>query len=73
MTVAAVTRTIRRLAVEVLLDENDGMPARCVVNLDDILTVPKTFLQDHITTLSTEKMAQVNRAVIFAFDLRSVR
>jgi mRNA interferase MazF len=72
VTVAAVTRTIRRLAVEVLLDETDGLPARCVVNLDDILTVPKTYLEDYITSLSPQKMSRVNRAVTFALDLNSV-
>lgn len=50
VTVAPVTRTIRHLPVEVLLDAADGMPARCVVNLDDILTISKTRLDRSINT-----------------------
>jgi mRNA interferase MazF len=41
ITVAPVTRTIRNILVEVILDRSDGMPARCVANLDDITTFRK--------------------------------
>lgn len=69
VTVAIVTRTIRGIPVEVPLDEDDGMPVRCVVNLDDILTIPKALLEEPITILSREKMALVSRAITFALDL----
>ena len=71
VTVAVVTRTIRNIPVEVPLGPEDGMPERCVVNLDDILTIPKRLLIERITTLSSEKMAQVARAISFALDLKS--
>src|SRR5688572_12146371 len=70
VTIATITRTVRDISTEVLLDENDGMPIRCVVNLDNIFTVSKQVLREYITTLSQAKMAQVNRAIIFALDLR---
>ena len=57
--------------MEVPLDAQDGMPTRCVVKLDDILTIPKHLLQDRITTLSREKMVQVDIAVAFALDLQA--
>ena len=69
VTVAVITRSIRDIPTEVVLDQSDGMPVRCVVNLDDILTIPKGLLENLITTLSQEKMAQVSRAIIFALDL----
>lgn len=69
VTVAAITRTIWGIPVEVLLDEGDGMPTRCAVNLDDILTIPKAVLGDRITALSPEKMAHVRKAIFFALDL----
>ena len=69
VTVAAITRTIRRIPVEVMLEQSDGMPAQCVVNLDDILTIPKALLEERITGLSGEKMALVNRAITFALAL----
>ena len=70
VTVAIITRTIRNIPVEVLLGQEDGMPAKCVVNLDDILTIPMSKLTDRITTLSMEKMNEVVKAIIFALDLR---
>lgn len=70
-TVAPVTRTIRNIATEVVLERADGMPSRCVVNLDDIMTVPQELIQERITSLLTEKMERVNRAVMFALDLSS--
>jgi mRNA interferase MazF len=69
VTVAAVTRTIRDIPVEVLLGLEDGMPVKCVVNLDEILTIPKTRLTERITALSPEKMSAVAKAIIFALDL----
>jgi mRNA interferase MazF len=69
VTVALITRTIRNIPVEVPLDEKDGMPAKCVVNLDEILTVPKFRLGEIITSLSPAKMAQVSKAIVFALDL----
>ena len=69
ITVAPITRTVRRIPVEVPLDHGDGMPAPCIVNTDDLITVPKTLLQERITVLSRERMSQVARAIVFALDL----
>ncbi|MBI2908503.1 MAG: type II toxin-antitoxin system PemK/MazF family toxin [Chloroflexi bacterium] len=71
VTIAPVTRTVRHLRTEVALGPADGMPAACVVNLDDIETIRKTALIERITVLSPEKMAQVARAVVFALDLKN--
>jgi len=38
--VTLVTRTVRGLPTEVVLGRRQGLPARCVANLDNILTVP---------------------------------
>ena len=69
ITVAPVTRTIRNIPVEVPLDRSDGMPARCVVNLDDITTLPKVLIKERITALSLEKIKRVDEAIRFALDL----
>jgi mRNA interferase MazF len=69
ITVAVVTRTVRNIPVEVALGPEDGMPTACVVNVDDILTIPKTLLRDRITSLSRERIAAVASAVRFALDL----
>ena len=69
VTVAPITRTIRNIPVEVLLDRSDGMPARCVVNLDDITTMPKSLIKERITVLSAEKIQKIDEAIRFALDL----
>jgi mRNA interferase MazF len=69
VTVAPVTRTIRGIPVEAPLDTSDGVPARCVVNLDDITTIPKACLASRLTTLSPENLAAVEGALRFALDL----
>jgi mRNA interferase MazF len=70
ITVAIVTRVVRNIPIEVPLGPEDGMPEPCVVNLDVILTVPKSRLTGRITMLSPEKMTAVARAVVFALDLK---
>jgi mRNA interferase MazF len=69
VTVAPVTRTIRNIPVEVLLDQKDGLPSRCVVNLDDVTTISKSLLKERITVLSAERLQQVDDAIRFALDL----
>jgi mRNA interferase MazF len=69
ITVAPVTRTIRNIPVEVILDQSDGMPVRCVINLDDITTLPKVLIKQRITALSAEKIHQIDDAIRFALDL----
>jgi mRNA interferase MazF len=69
ITVAPVTRTIRNIPVEVILNRDDGMPALCVVNLDDITTIPKVLLKQRITDLPREKIDQIDAAIRFALDL----
>ena len=69
VTVAPITRTIRHLPVEVFLDQSDGMPARCVANLDDITTLPKILIKQRVTALSPDKIQQIDDAIRFALDL----
>ncbi|MBI5373941.1 MAG: type II toxin-antitoxin system PemK/MazF family toxin [Candidatus Schekmanbacteria bacterium] len=69
VTVAPVTRTIRDIPVEVLLDINDGLPKKCVVNLDTVITIQKNLLKERICLLKEEKVRQINAAIKFALDL----
>jgi mRNA interferase MazF len=69
VTVAPITRTIRGIGTEVGLDEKDGLPLKCVVNLDDIITIPKNTLVEKITTLSAAKMRETGQSITFALDL----
>jgi mRNA interferase MazF len=70
VTVAPVTRTIREIPTEVVLDRDDGVPTRSVVNTDDLMTIPTVLLTRRITTLSASRVAEVEAAIRFALDLR---
>lgn len=69
VTVAEVTSTIRRIPVEVELGPEDGLPKKCVANLDTIATIRKTMLQQRITVLSPEKINKIDAAIKFALAL----
>ena len=67
--IAQITTTIRNIPVEVLLEEKDGLPQKCVVNLDTITTIRKAILTKRICSLSTEKIEQIDKAIKFALAL----
>ncbi len=69
VTVAEITTTIRDIPVEVSLGEEDGLPRRCVVNLDTIITIRKSLLNEYISLLSADKVRQINEAIKFALDI----
>jgi mRNA interferase MazF len=69
ITVAEITTTIRNIPVEVPLDESDGLPKKCVVNLDTIMTIPKSCLKEVITSLEEDRLLEVKEAIEFALDL----
>jgi mRNA interferase MazF len=41
----------------------------CAINLDHIQTVSRGKIGSLITTLSSEKLGEIRRAVLFALDL----
>ena len=69
VTVASVTTRIRAIPTEVELGTADGLPKRCVANLDVIATIPKHSLSARITALVPGKVAAVDRALRFALGL----
>ena len=69
VTVAQITTVVRQIPVEIPLNEKDGLPQKCVVNLDTVSTIRKSLLAQRICTLSPEKMRQIETALKFALDL----
>jgi mRNA interferase MazF len=63
---APATRTIRGVVTEVALDEGDGMPSECVLALDNVRVVEKEYFRERITSLSSERMREVCRALAIA-------
>jgi mRNA interferase MazF len=60
------TRTTRDIPTEVALARADGMPAECVLSLDNVTSVPKSFFRERITRLSSARMSEVCRALAIA-------
>jgi len=70
ITVAYLTTKPRFSRAEVPLSTaDDGVAKDCVVNLDSINTIPKTWLRRRVCSLSWEKMEEVKAAVQFTLDL----
>ncbi|MGI8939888.1 MAG: type II toxin-antitoxin system PemK/MazF family toxin [Iamia sp.] len=64
---AALVTTVRRdIPTEVALDETDGLPRPCVVNLDNLATVPVGLLSERITLLGPDRMHEACRALAHA-------
>ena len=72
LTVAPLTSTMRGIPTEVFLGRTDGVPADCAVNLDNLQTVPKAHLGSLITSLSPERMLEVQNAISFALGFDSL-
>jgi mRNA interferase MazF len=62
--VAALTRTRRGLVSELVLTaKEDGLPTDCVVNFDNIHTIPRSTFRRRVTTLSASRLAQACRTL----------
>ncbi len=57
------TRTVRRIPTEVPLGESDGMPADCVLSLDNVSLVRVALCTDCITRLGPDRMQDVCQAL----------
>lgn len=68
--VAMVTTRIRNLPSEVYLTPaEDGMLRECVVNFDNLFTVPKSQIGKRITTLSADRLEDVDSALAYALGM----
>jgi len=66
VTVAPITSTIRGVPSEVILDIDDGMKARCAVNLHNAVTVNQGRLGRRVANLSASRMRDVCAALAFS-------
>ena len=64
VTVAALTRTKRDLVSELeLTAERDRVPTDCVVNFDNVHTIPRRAFRRRVAALSEARMAEACRAL----------
>jgi mRNA interferase MazF len=66
VTIAEVTRVVRSLPCEVPLSRSEGMPADCVVNTDNLHTIPRDRFRQRITELPSERLYQLDRSLEFS-------
>jgi mRNA-degrading endonuclease toxin of MazEF toxin-antitoxin module len=52
------------------LGTEDGLPKKCVISLDTIITIRKELLAEKITNLAPEKIDKLEEAIKFALDLK---
>jgi mRNA interferase MazF len=61
--VAALTRTRRGLVSELELTKADGVPTECVVNFDNVHTLPRDTFRRMVTALPASRMAEMCRVL----------
>ena len=60
---AEVTTTVRAIPQEVSLGRREGLSTACVVNLDNLRTVPVACLQARIGRIGSRRHVEVKRAL----------
>jgi len=69
VSVAPLSSTVRGIPVEVALGAEEGFTSPTVINLDNILTIPRSYLKEAVTALPAEKMSEVAQAIKFSIEL----
>ena len=69
VTVAAVTGKMRGLPTEVPLGREQGLSRECVVNCDNLFTIPKKAVGRRRGELDPESVARLRAALMIALDL----
>ena len=70
VTCAPITRTVRGIRSEVEIGVDEGLPERCVISCDNIITVPiNTLDAQPLGRLSEPKRAALDQALRYALDI----
>lgn len=69
VTVVEVSTRQRSIPSEVPLGRRDGLPKACVANADNVVTIPKTWLDERIAMLSAAKLEAIDLALKFSLGL----
>jgi mRNA interferase MazF len=72
VTVAAVTGTIRDLPTEVPLGRAHGLARDCVLNCDNLFTIPKRALGRRRGQLDPESVVRLRAALMIALDIEEL-
>lgn len=70
VTCAPITRTVRGIRSEVPVGPDEGLPEPCVINCDNIVTVPVDALdRSPVGRLDEIKRSELDRALRYALDI----
>jgi mRNA interferase MazF len=69
VTLAAITSTIRGLPTEVPVGREHGLAHECVVNCDNLFTLPKSALGRRRGELDPGSLHRLRDALLIALDL----
>jgi mRNA interferase MazF len=70
VTCAPITRTIRGIRSEVELGPEYGLPERCVISCDNVITVPVDAFDDEpVGHLDELARARLDQALRYALDI----
>ena len=70
VTCAPIARTIRGIRSEVPIGPDEGLPEPCVINCDNIVTVPVDALdRSPVGQLDEIKRSELDRALRYALDI----
>lgn len=71
VTVAALTRTIRGVASEVVVGEECGLKEQSAINLHHVFTVPQSGLHRFVGTVPGPTLRSVRDALLYALAFES--
>jgi mRNA interferase MazF len=66
VTVAEISTVVRAIPSEVPLGKADGMPRTCVINADNLVTIPKALLEEKIVMLERRRILAMDAAIAFS-------
>ena len=66
VTVAPITTTIRGIPSEVVIGPESGLKTASAINLDNLVTVPKTGLRSFVGTVPSAVLNELRGALLFA-------
>jgi mRNA interferase MazF len=69
ITVAEVSTIVRAIPSEVPLGREDGLPRSCVINTDNLVTIPKALLESKLATLRPRRLVELDAALRFSLAL----
>ncbi len=69
VTVATITSTVRGLVTEVPVGKEHGLTRECVINCDNLFTIPKSALGRRRGELDPESLERLRSALTIALGL----